>query len=338
MRELCRDPMFIPEYTITNKILKNISNAEYSKALVENTSILQSWEKTLKNETTTLFIYNTLKLCKINTDQNQIKRYIQQTDNNAQDHIKNCLEAIEGVHNISKNPDLDESGFKSLHESLSRNLVPKHKQGTYRSVRVGKGSDPEEVLAQVVEFFDWINSLEAKETHPIILGGISKAWLEVLQPFETFNPGVSSLFSFAVLELYGYSFKNLLCIEDYFNKTKVEYDHVLNNLNTKNPDFTKWLEYYSEALSYESMSLGEKIKLLAKDTKVARASGRARLNDRQERIIEYLQDYGYIQNKDYERVFPNVSEDTVLRELKKLCDMNIIVKKGSTKSSVYELK
>jgi len=51
-----------------------------------------------------------------------------------------------------------------------------------------------------------------------------------------------------------------------------------------------------------------------------------------------LQDYGMIQNKDFPNLFPNISEDTVLRELKKLLEKDLIVKKGKTKSSRYELK
>ena len=330
--------MFAPEYTITNKILKNISNIEYAKSIVENTTILRSWEKSLRNETSTLFIYNTLKLCKMNTDQEQIKRYVQQLDTNVPDQVKNSAEAVVYSHEIAKTPDLDETHFKKLHTILTKNLAFKNKQGIYRSTKAPKGSNPEELLALVVEFFDWINSLEAKETHPIILAGISKAWIEVLQPFETFNQSIASLFSQVVLELYGYSFKDLLCVDSYFNKTKIEYEHILSNLAAKNPDFTRWIEYYSEGMAFEAVSLSEKIKLLAKDTKVARASGRAKLTDRQESIIEYLQDYGYLQNKDFEKLFPNVSEDTVLRDLKKLCGLNIVVKKGSTKSSAYELR
>jgi DeoR/GlpR family transcriptional regulator of sugar metabolism len=62
------------------------------------------------------------------------------------------------------------------------------------------------------------------------------------------------------------------------------------------------------------------------------------VSERQERIIEYLQDYGMLQNKDFPRIFPNISEDTVLRDLKVLIDMGIIQKTGSTKSSRYVLR
>jgi hypothetical protein len=40
--------MFIPELTITPKILRNISAFEYAKAVIENTVILPTWEKQLQ--------------------------------------------------------------------------------------------------------------------------------------------------------------------------------------------------------------------------------------------------------------------------------------------------
>jgi DeoR/GlpR family transcriptional regulator of sugar metabolism len=77
--------------------------------------------------------------------------------------------------------------------------------------------------------------------------------------------------------------------------------------------------------------------LLARDTKLAKATGRVKLSGRQQRIVEHLQDYGILQNKDFALIFPDVSEDSILRDLKALIAEGIVVKNGSTKSSRYEL-
>ena len=88
---------------------------------------------------------------------------------------------------------------------------------------------------------------------------------------------------------------------------------------------------------FEVSTVSQNVKLLAKDTKIAKATEN-KSNSRQERIIEYLQDYGVLQNKDFSTLFPDISEDTILRDLKTLVDMDIVQKLGSTKSSRYELK
>ena len=61
------------------------------------------------------------------------------------------------------------------------------------------------------------------------------------------------------------------------------------------------------------------------------------LTDRQIKIIEYLQDVGYLQNKLFQNVFPDISEDTVLRDLQELISKGLIRKVGSTKSARYEI-
>ena len=112
----------------------------------------------------------------------------------------------------------------------------------------------------------------------------------------------------------------------------------LDSINHSDQDLTEWLEYFTEALASEVSTVSQNVKLLAKDTKIAKATGRTKVSTRQERIIEYMQDYGVLQNKDFSRIFPDISEDTVLRDLKSLIDAGIVQKTGSTKSSRYELK
>ena len=135
----------------------------------------------------------------------------------------------------------------------------------------------------------------------------------------------------------GYGYKNWLSISDYYYNTIKEYERRIKSLIDFDLDLTEWIAYYTEALSSKTSGLQEKVKLLAKDTKIAKATGRIRISKRQENIVEYLQDYGILRNQDFEKIFPNISEDTVLRDLKKLIDKDIIVKKGKTKASRYEL-
>ncbi len=112
---------------------------------------------------------------------------------------------------------------------------------------------------------------------------------------------------------------------------------ALNGINFEDNDYTQWIEYFSEAFATQASTAQEKVKLLAKDTKVAKASGRNKLSPRQERIVEHLQDYGLLQNSDFTKLFPEKSGDSILRDLKALLDKGIVKKMGSTKSSRYEL-
>jgi len=330
--------MFLPEYSITPKTLKNISSTEYGKAIIENTTILPSWESQLKKEALVKIVHGSLQLLGINVDQQKIKASVDNINKTINQEATNIIRAAKLAEEISKNNELEEVDLKYIHKTLAEGILPKIKQGAYRGSKISGKASPEQILAQIVQLFDWYNSLDAKETHPIITSGIIKAYLEVIKPFEELNNIASNLLTYTSLKTLGYGFKDFISLENYYKNTKNEYDDQISSLDPDEPDFTRWIEYFSDGLSSEVSTTAQNVKLLAKDTKIAKATGRTRLTPRQERIIEYLQDYGLLQNKDFPILFSDVSEDTVLRDLKTLIDIDIVQKTGSTKSSRYELK
>ena len=172
------------------------------------------------------------------------------------------------------------------------------------------------------------------ETHPIIVAAIIKCAIEYINPFDRLNAALGNISARLVLRMRNYTFNSYLSFEDRYVNALDLYE---KRLRLTNMEFTSWIEFFSEELSYAASNIKEKIQLLARDTKIAKVSGRVKLTDRQEKIVEYLQDYGILQNKDFPTVFPNVSEDSVLRDLKVLLNQGMVVKTGSTKSSRYEL-
>ncbi len=59
------------------------------------------------------------------------------------------------------------------------------------------------------------------------------------------------------------------------------------------------------------------------------------LTDRQLKVIEYIQEVGFLENKVFASLFPDVSEDTALREVQDLVKKGILIKKGKTKGVKY---
>lgn len=315
-------------YDITPDILSAIASIEYARSVVENTTILPAWQNQLKKEARAKIIHSNLVLANQPADFLTIK---QQLD--LPTPTKPVSNFVLGLGLVTDNSAADELGEDALKE-LNRLLTGEIK---YRSKKIADKTDPEEILAEIVEVFDWLNSAESRQTHPILRAGILKYFLEHVQPFENFNSASANLMIYLVLASAGYSFKNFFCLEDYYTKTKSRYEHDLAVKNGSEAGLTIWLEYFTEGFSIEAANLKEKVKLLARDTKVAKASGRHTLTSRQERVVEYLQDYGVLQNRDFKTVFADVSEDSILRDLKVLVDKGIVKKSGSTKSSRYEL-
>ncbi len=267
----------------------------------------------------------------ISISNDEIKKYVDGLSDKTPLEAENLDKALFYLQQNAIHKELDEELIKEIHAIVSEGIT---KPGIYRKRKIAGKTNPEEILAKMVELIDWVNSLEAKETHPILVAGIVKSQLETICPFEEANFASGNLISRLILLNGGFGFKGFNSPEDYYANTKQEYDKQLYSYPA---ELTHWLEYFTDGLYREIANIKEKVALLARDIKVAKASGRIKLTDRQERIVEYLQDYGLLQNKDFTKVFPGVSEDSILRDLKTLISKEIVVKTGSTKSSRYEL-
>lgn len=323
--------MFIPEYTITSNILNNIANVEYGKAIIENTTIFPNWQKQMQKEAKILFIEALMLSLGRRIEQKDIKAHIDDIKGtNTPIEVKGLSNSMELAEIISRNLELEETDLKEIYKTFTGNPP------SYRQTKLPERIPPEEILAKTVEFMDWYNSLDSKETHTMIRAGILRAYLELLSPFENKNVWVAAITSLISLRFDGYDIKGYLCLENYFENNKRDFSKAFSSI--KEEDFTEWLEFYTAAFSSSVTNLKEKTLLLSRDTKVAKASGNADLTERQERIVEYLQDYGSMQNKNFPTIFPSISEDSVLRDLKVLLDKGIIVKRGKTKNSRYELR
>lgn len=330
--------MYLPDFLITPKILKNIASIEYGKALIENTTILPKWDHSLKKEATIKTITNNLILEGFNIGIDDIKPIIEKLVSVVPKEIKNFEKALTKIKNINTFKYISELDLKNIQKELTDGININANKVNYRKNKTQFGSNTSNILADIGELMEWITSLNAKGTHPVLVTGILTNRLLNIQPFDSFNTSTTNLVSQLTLATLGYSFKHYLSIENYFVTNKYEYEHALRSPALQEDDLTYWLDLYTEAVALEVTRLKDQVLMLARDTKIAKVSGRILLSDRQERIIEYLQDYRVLKNKDFSVVFPSISEDTVLRDLKELIDKGMVIKVGSTKSSRYELK
>jgi len=62
------------------------------------------------------------------------------------------------------------------------------------------------------------------------------------------------------------------------------------------------------------------------------------LNDRQERALVHVRQHGKIANSDYQALSPEVSAETIRRDLADLVDKNLLIRIGSKRATYYILK
>jgi ATP-dependent DNA helicase RecG len=62
------------------------------------------------------------------------------------------------------------------------------------------------------------------------------------------------------------------------------------------------------------------------------------LNDRQKKAIEYLNQKNKITNNEYRKLFPGITDRTVLNDLRDMVKKEILVKVGKTKNTFYQFR
>jgi ATP-dependent DNA helicase RecG len=95
---------------------------------------------------------------------------------------------------------------------------------------------------------------------------------------------------------------------------------------------------------FEEMTAGFRVilrsrgdELVSKEPASQRWSNR-RLNPRQERAVAYLAERGAITNREFRELCPELSDETIRRELSDMVDQGLIMKVGDRKATYYILK
>lgn len=358
--------MFIANYQITNSILKNIGAAEAAKEIVLHSHINSSWESKLKRQAMERSIYFGVRLEGSRLSEEDITNIIdgREVIGSLKDiqEVVNNFEALKFIKEITvligenSSYTLTLDTILKFHKSINQNLIPEELLGKFRArqVVIKETSTGEityspppaaEVPFLMEDLLNWVNSKEGQQTHPIIKAAIIHFELFRIHPFVTGNSQVSRLLSKLILYLDKYDFKEMFCIEEYFNQDPMRYHLTLQEisnqpvLDTHERDLTSWIEYFSECFALELNKLKERIRKISTDSVVKDKLGESlELNERQMLIMEYLHRYKEMKNKDFRKIFPDHSDDTVLRELRFLRQKGLVKKVSNTKKATYVLK
>ena len=62
------------------------------------------------------------------------------------------------------------------------------------------------------------------------------------------------------------------------------------------------------------------------------------LNERQEKAVAFVREHERITNSDYQALAPDVSAETIRRDLSDLVEKNLLIRIGSKRATYYILK
>ncbi|MFZ2205969.1 MAG: Fic family protein [Microgenomates group bacterium] len=344
--------MFNPTFVITNQILNNISKVEAAEEVIRHAPLLPLWEKQFKEDAIVRAAYHGTHIEGNMLQKEEAKdvllgktiiarpRDIQEVIN-----YRKVIELIdeEASKKIEK---ITEQLVLKLHRILTEKTLSAEQSGVYRLKQViirnsangeitFKPPTPLEVPFLMKEFIYWLNSDSSKQIHTVLKAGIVHHEFVRIHPFIDGNGRVGRALATLVMLLGGYDIRRFFSLEEYFDRDAISYYEHLQKASAG--DLTSWLEYFSFGAAVEFTRIKEKILKLSKDVKMKDKMGGQQifLTERQIKIIEYIQEIGYLQNKAFTSIFPAISEDSVLRDVQDLVKKNLLKKIGSTKSARY---
>lgn len=323
--------MHLPDYSITNKILSKVAEIERARGQIENTFVLPFSQNSLKKEAKEKKIYNLLLMEEYEISLQEVKKHFDSISPHLDTEILKIIEIISNIDQVAKSKINWEKKIKNLNEKISAT------DKVYRIKKIPNKVLPEEILAKTSGIISWLESDDVKTTHPLIVSGIIYAELEIIKPFENFSTLTNNLISEIFLHAHNFSLIEFIPYQEIMNLKRYKYDDLLDYAS-KNEDYTEWVDFYLDCINQEIQILKDKYTLLEKESKQKAIPNIEKLTSRQQRIYQYLLDYKFIQNSQFMLLFPDISEDSILRDLKVLIDLGAVVKTGKTKSSKYELK
>ena len=344
--------MFNPKYQITHKILIDISQIEAAKQIIENSPLLPRYERKFKNEAVLRSVHHSTHIEGNRFDIDEAEKIIKGQKSNIKEKdvdfqdIINYRNVLKYIEVLQKNT-LEFKDILKIHGIVSHNLLAEKYCGKLRDRQVVIQNSKTKQISfvppshfEIKELLEdlllWIG--EQKEISPVIKAGLFHCQFAKIHPFVDGNGRTARALTTLVLYLDGFDIKRFFCLDEYYDQDLKGYYKALQSVSDFEQDFTAWLEYFIGGLKTEFVKIKEKVLKISRDQKIKKTLGQVYLTERQEKIVEYLQEIGRLQNKDFVRILPDVSEDTVLRDLKDLIKKKVVRKKGKTKAAYYELR
>ncbi|HEV2340004.1 MAG TPA: Fic family protein [Patescibacteria group bacterium] len=346
--------MYQPKFTITNAILKSIGAIEAAREVINHAPLLPYFEKKFREDALIRSVHygthlegNELSLTeaeKVVMGQNVVarERDIQEVIN-----YRNVIDFIGDIGTYQKEkPAVTEELIFNLHKRTIAKILPPEVAGFYRKTQVVIKSNQTGVVVfrpplaiavpyQIADLLTFIN--EAGDVHPVLKSGIVHYEFVRIHPFVDGNGRVARALSTLILFLEGYDIRQFFSLEEYFDTDAITYYDCLQSVEKENNDMTQWLTYFAQGLAIELNKIKERVERVSVDTKIKEKLGGKPLllTDRQMKIVEYIRKVGYLQNQQFKTLFPMISEDAVLLDLKSLIQAGLVKKSGVTRGAKY---
>ncbi|MCX6733295.1 MAG: Fic family protein [Candidatus Peregrinibacteria bacterium] len=194
--------------------------------------------------------------------------------------------------------------------------------------------DYKDVESLMHELIDFITH-SAGKIDPLILAGIFHKQFVVIHPFVDGNGRTARLATKVLLASMGLNTFNLFSFENYYNQNVSRYFEEVGLIGNYYDlegkiDFTHWLEYFTDGIIDELLRVKKILETASMNPGVD-------LRTHHQKIISYLEKYGYIDDSKYSKLTKRAKSTRNL-DFNKMIDLDIIERFGQGKNTYYKLK
>jgi Fic family protein len=279
---------------------------------------------------------------------NQVDKLAQGLKINAQKKAKqevlNYLNVLKNLEKYPENGKITEKTVFKLHEDITHHpLEYTYLEGQYRTIPVHvinkKGEvvftpPPDNVVPQEMQnFMEWINN-GFGDLNQVIAAGIIHYEFVRIHPFVDGNGRTARALAALFLYLMEFDIDRFFTLDEFYDNDRQAYYDALNSVDLNSRDLTKWLEYFLEGFLISIIEIKDQI-LLFSPAKEGRK--KIKLSEKHRKIIEYIHLNGQISNSEVQKLL-NISRQGAYKDLRNLMDMDIVEKKGGSRSTYYVLK
>jgi Fic family protein len=247
--------------------------------------------------------------------------------------IKLSESYIKQLHQLLlKHSDKDQR-HRGGYKNLPNKVVATYPTGEQKTIF--DTTEPALVEGEMFELIEWTNiQWNEKTIHPLIVLAVFVYEFLSIHPFQDGNGRLSRLFTTLFLLKQGYEFIQYISFENHIEKhKKVYYDALMTaqrKRKTQEDIIDKWLLFFLESLK----ALTEK---LDKKYDVFKQKG-GYLNERQKMLKEFIIEQRIVKISDLSVAFPDISPNTLKKDLQYLRDEQIVSTVGQGKGTVYVIK
>ena len=348
---------FNPKYTITDKILNNLTTIASAREVIEQAYLVPKWEAKLRRQALLLNTHSSTAIEGNKLSLEQVEALSEGKDvtatNKDKQEVLNYIEALEKIPAFAEKGKIKIADLLNIHRILTRNVMQSTTDsGVFRNRQVFVGKrifdgttfkevveymppKTEEVPQLVQEFIDWLNLDKTWKINPVLLAAIVHYEIARVHPFIDGNGRTARLLATLILYLSDFDHRRIFALDDFYDRDRQTYYAALKTAQQNDGNITKWLEYFTDGVTYSVKEAKEAV-LKVGSKKKSGEKAQIALTPKQMKIVKYININSKVTNRDLQGLF-KISAQAVHKELTKLADLKVIKSVGEGRAVYYVL-